>query len=139
MKHHLFLYVFLLAGSPAFAAPDERLIAVSRDGVESAVSALLAAHADVDLQDDTGATALSWAVLRNNGAVVARLLAAPANPKLADAKRLLITRHENALRAITKSDAPPDVTTLLKHHLTEPRQDLSTLEQAAAALNPKRS
>jgi len=85
MKRRLSLCVLLLAASPAFAAPDERLIAASRDGIEGAVSSLLAARADVDTQDDTGATALSWAVLRNNGAVVARLLAARANPNLADA------------------------------------------------------
>lgn len=115
MKRHLFLCVLLLAGSPALAAPDERLIAASRDGIEGAVSALLAAHADVDLQDDTGATALSWAVLRNNGAVVARLLAARANPNLADANGItplmlaIETSSSDCVRRLLAAGADPDL------------------------------
>lgn len=88
MKHLrvLLLATGLVAAMPAWASPaGDRLIAAARDGVEDEVSRLLAAHAEVNAHDDTGATALSWAVVRNNGSVVARLLKARANPNLADA------------------------------------------------------
>jgi ankyrin repeat protein len=84
--HAVLLATSLLAAVPAWASPaGDRLVAAARDGLESEVSKLLAAHVDVNARDDTGATALSWAVLRNNGGAVARLLKAQANPNLADA------------------------------------------------------
>jgi ankyrin repeat protein len=80
------LVTVLVAAVPAWASPaGDRLVAAARDGVEGEVSKLLAARADVNAHDDTGATALSWAVVRNNASVVARLLKARANPNLADA------------------------------------------------------
>jgi ankyrin repeat protein len=89
MNRHLsigLLLTGLLAAPPVFAASnDERLIAAARDGIDGTVSTLLAAHADVNARDDTGATALAWAVLRNNAGVASRLLKAHANPNLADA------------------------------------------------------
>ena len=76
----------LLLSIPAWASPQgDQLIAASRDGLEGEVTALLVHHANVNAIDDTGATALSWAVMRNNGAIVARLLKAHANPNLPDA------------------------------------------------------
>jgi hypothetical protein len=52
-------------------------------------------------------------------------------PKLAEAKRLMIERYENTLRAV-KSFAPPEVTTLLNTHLATHRADLQRLEKASA-------
>jgi len=76
----------LIPVSPVLALPaGDRLIAAARDGIDGEVSAQLAAHAEINARDDTSATALSWAVLRNNSSVVARLLKAHANPNLADA------------------------------------------------------
>lgn len=51
-------------------------------------------------------------------------------PKLADAKRLMIQRYENALGALR--DAPREVQSLLKSHLAEHRAHLKILEEAAA-------
>jgi hypothetical protein len=53
-------------------------------------------------------------------------------PKLADAKRLMIQRYENMLRAL--SGAPPEVIALLDSHLAEHRADLQVLQRAAADL-----
>lgn len=76
----------LLLSAPAWASSEtDRLIAASRDGLEPEVTTLLAHHVDANATDDTGATALSWAVIRNNGAVAAQLLKAHANPNLPDA------------------------------------------------------
>lgn len=79
------LTLLLLSAVPSFAATGGDLIAASRDGLDKNVAALLAQHVPVNAIDDTGATALSWAVLRDNQTVVARLLKAKANPNLADA------------------------------------------------------
>jgi hypothetical protein len=57
-------------------------------------------------------------------------------PKLADAKRLMIQRYENALRAL--KNAPTDVIALLNSHLAEHRADLQVLEKAAADLLAKK-
>jgi hypothetical protein len=47
-------------------------------------------------------------------------------PKLADAKRRMLERYENALRALT--DAPPEVVELLKRHIDRHRRELTNLE-----------
>jgi hypothetical protein len=47
-------------------------------------------------------------------------------PKLADAKRRMLERYENALRAL--KDAPPEVVELLKRHIDEHRRELTSLE-----------
>jgi hypothetical protein len=57
-------------------------------------------------------------------------------PKLVEAKKLMIQRHENALRAL--KTAPPGVITLLNSHLAEHRADLTVLEKAAADLLTKK-
>lgn len=80
------LIALLMLSAPAWAATgNDRLIAAARDGLEGEVTTLLAHHVNINATDDTGATALSWAVMRNNGAVVSRLLKAHANPNLPDA------------------------------------------------------
>jgi len=48
-------------------------------------------------------------------------------PKLLDAKRLMITRYENALVAIP--NAPRNVIGLLRKHITEHQADAKLLEQ----------
>jgi len=87
MKRHLSIgLLLLLTASPAIAAPDNQsLIGAARDGIDGTVAALLAGRADVNARDDTGATALSWAVLRHNSGALALLLKAHANPNLGDA------------------------------------------------------
>ena len=52
-------------------------------------------------------------------------------PKLANAKRQVIERYENAKRAL--KGAPADVTTLLDAHLSAHRIDLATLEAAVTS------
>jgi len=87
--HAVLLATSLLAAMPAASASaspaGDRLIAAARDGLDGELAKLLAARADIDARDDTGATALSWAILRNNTGIVAQLLKAHANPNLADA------------------------------------------------------
>jgi hypothetical protein len=51
-------------------------------------------------------------------------------PKLAQAKRRMIERYENALRALR--DAPPEVSELLNAHVARHRHDLATLESVIA-------
>jgi len=59
-------------------------------------------------------------------------------PKLAEAKRIMIERYENSLRAI-KSIAPPEVNALLDAHLARHRADLQLLEKAVAEAVAKKS
>jgi hypothetical protein len=56
-------------------------------------------------------------------------------PKLVNAKKLLITRNESALRAVQEDSPPPDVITMLESHLAEHRADLEMLGKAAADVN----
>jgi hypothetical protein len=51
-------------------------------------------------------------------------------PKLAEAKRRMIERYVNTLRAL--KDAPPEVIELLNVHLVQHRHDLARLELAIA-------
>jgi len=82
----LILSLLLASSCMALASANtDRLIAASRDGLDKEVAALIAARTPVNATDDTGATALSWAVIRDNKAVIARLLKARANPNLPDA------------------------------------------------------
>jgi len=52
-------------------------------------------------------------------------------PKLVEAKKLLITRHENALQALTKTTPPSGVGEMLQSHLAEHRAQLAVLEHSA--------
>jgi bacterioferritin (cytochrome b1) len=58
-------------------------------------------------------------------------------PKLVDAKRLMIRRYENALRAVREL-APPEAIGLLRAHIAEDQQYLKILEKAAADLAAKK-
>jgi hypothetical protein len=51
-------------------------------------------------------------------------------PKLADAKKLIIERYENTLRAM--KGAPPSVPDLLNSHIAEMKAEQQVLEKAAA-------
>jgi ankyrin repeat protein len=98
----------LLACLPAAASPSgDRLIAAAQDGLDTQVGAMLAAHADVNASDGTGATALAWAVMRGNDMMAARLLKAHANPNLTDANGV------SPLMLAIDSDAPGAVKLLL--------------------------
>jgi hypothetical protein len=56
-------------------------------------------------------------------------------PKLVGAKELLITRYENALRAL--KGAPPEVVDLLKRELNEHKSQLEILNKAAEEVATK--
>ena len=51
-------------------------------------------------------------------------------PKLVDEKGLIIRRYENVLRAL--SDAPPEVTNMLRAHVAEHKAHQEILRKAAA-------
>ena len=53
-------------------------------------------------------------------------------PKLVDAKKLVIRRYENALKAIGKG--PAEAVALLQRHLADHRAELAILEKAAASV-----
>jgi ankyrin repeat protein len=69
----------------------------------------------VNTRDDTGATALAWAVLSGNPAIVARLLKAHADPNLADANGatpLMLAIESNfpeMVRLLLDARADPDL------------------------------
>jgi ankyrin repeat protein len=65
-------------------AGEPRLIETVKSGNVDAVRALLKERVDVNARQGDGATALHWAVHRNDGSVVDLLLRAGATPDLAD-------------------------------------------------------
>jgi ankyrin repeat protein len=85
VKRLILALLLISAGSGFAAPPPDLLIAAARDGLDKQVADLIAAHAPVNATDDTGGTALSWAVIRNNQNIVARLLKVHADPNKPDA------------------------------------------------------
>jgi ankyrin repeat protein len=77
--------LLMLSAAPVMAADGAALIAAARDGMDGDVAALLKRHADVKAHDDTGATALHWAVMGRKADQTAMLLKAHADPNAADA------------------------------------------------------
>ncbi len=73
-----------VGGAPALASPLP-LITAARDGQAGEVARLVHQRKNLNAQDEAGATALAWAVARNNAPVVKQLLAAGADPNLGDA------------------------------------------------------
>jgi bacterioferritin (cytochrome b1) len=58
-------------------------------------------------------------------------------PKLADAKKLIIRRYENAIRAI-QTAAGGDVLAMLRGHIAEMQSELQLIEKAAADVIAKK-
>lgn len=79
------LFALVLLASPAFADPDrDALHEAARLGDVAKVKALLAKGADVNARNRFGATPLWFAAYKNRTEVVQVLLAAKADPNLAD-------------------------------------------------------
>lgn len=76
--------VALLCTLPLAAAPDLRLIEAVKISNAEAVRTLLKERVDVNARQGDGATALHWAVHRNDDSMVDLLLRAGAKPDLAD-------------------------------------------------------
>lgn len=101
-------------------APDRRdltydmtpLMWAARRGAKESVELLIAAHADVNLQDRYGWTPLMFATAAEDGAIVRRLLAAGARRDVAttagwSAPYLARLYHRPELTALVGSDVPP--------------------------------
>jgi ankyrin repeat protein len=82
------LRLCLLAGCTVLSAPGAgsraALIEAVQNDDRAAVAALLNKHADVNVREDDGATALAWAAVRCNQEIAALLLNAGADPNLAN-------------------------------------------------------
>jgi ankyrin repeat protein len=76
------LWLGILAASTG--GSDHPLITAVKDGLQQEVKAILRKHASVNAADVNGATALAWAVMRDNVPVAALLLKAGADPNIAD-------------------------------------------------------
>lgn len=63
---------------------DERLLEALKAERTSQIEQLIQDGADVDARDEYGATALAWAVMRDDAGAARQLLAAGADPNLAD-------------------------------------------------------
>ncbi|MGH9318650.1 MAG: ankyrin repeat domain-containing protein [Vicinamibacteria bacterium] len=91
-------------------APGQELVAAARAGENARVSALLAAGAPVDSQDEEGSTALMVAALRDDEQMIEALLSAGADPNLRNSRgetALLLTagRSPGIVRALLASGA----------------------------------
>jgi len=86
LRAYLFLLLaaaFLLSGLSVTAANlGQTLLDAARSDDSSAVTRLIRTGADVNAREQDGATALSWAAMRNNIVVAEMLLKAGANPNL---------------------------------------------------------
>ena len=78
------LVLCLLGGASALSVfgYSHALIEAVQNDDRAGVSALLSRHADVNAQEDDGATALAWAAVRSNVEIASILLDAGANPNL---------------------------------------------------------
>lgn len=63
---------------------DTALMLAVQHGNETMINALIAAKANLEIQDSLGYTALTWAVQNNNAAIVNALIAAKANVNVRD-------------------------------------------------------
>ena len=76
--------LFLLLPLAGFAAGPSEVADASMHGDSAAVQKLVGQHADVNVAQADGATALHWAVFRSDKELVDVLLRAGANPKAAN-------------------------------------------------------
>ncbi len=75
---------FSVAGLIAASGPDAKLADAAKAADKAAIRALIAKHADVNVPQVDGATALHWAVYRDDVETVELLLRAGANVKTAN-------------------------------------------------------
>src|SRR5262245_21017951 len=86
----------ILAAAPI--GSGDPLVSAVKDGLNHEVKVLLAKRANVNAIDSNGATALAWAVMRDNLPIATLLLKAKADPNIADANatpplRVAIDNH----------------------------------------------
>jgi len=80
---YIAIALVLMAVNTAFGA-DLRLIDASKKSDVKTVRLLIAQHVDINASEPDGSTALYWAAQRANADIVDVLLAAGANPKIAN-------------------------------------------------------
>src|SRR5579871_6881103 len=78
-----FAALLISAVSLSAAASDLRLIDAVKSNDLKTIRSLLAQHADVNVTENDGSTALHWAAQRNNLEIADLLLASGANAKAA--------------------------------------------------------
>ncbi len=72
------------AGLQAGQSPDRRIVEAAKAGDKSAVASLIDQHADVNVPEPDGTTAISWAVRQDDLEMTERLIGAGANVKAAN-------------------------------------------------------
>jgi uncharacterized protein len=84
LKVRLYVLTFVLLAATSVAAAASDVADAVQNGDATALRRLVAAKADVNLPQPDGATALHWAVYRDDLPTVDLLLRAGANPKVAN-------------------------------------------------------
>ena len=84
MRHGLPLLLIACASAWAGAEGDSKLADAVKDGDRAAAIALLQNHADVNVPEPDGTTALHWAARQDDSEMVDRLIKAGANVKAAN-------------------------------------------------------
>lgn len=111
--------VWLAAVGLAAAGADLRLIEAVRNQDHESVRALLGANVDVDAREGDGATALHWAVVRDDAGLVDQLLRAGADVNAANdygvtpVALACLNRNGRLVEALLTAGADPNATTTM--------------------------
>ena len=109
--------VWLCVASVSVAAADLRLIEAVKDQDHASVNALIGENVDVNASEGDGATALHWAIVRNDVNVVDELLRAGADVNAANnygvtaISRACLNRSGPMVETLLAQGADPNATT----------------------------
>src|SRR5579863_6850798 len=92
--------IFLLSVASFAAGGDSRVVDAVKQGNTNAVRALIKQHADVNVPQPDGATALAWAAYEDDVEMTDLLIGAGANQKVRHFYIVLIRRPRQCGRAV---------------------------------------